>query len=136
MALSPFGKLVAAVENTAAILLFAVTVISFAAVSAHDTSSTRASPTPRREPIPVGRSDFLGTGKRVSPRGAYHDDAAWTLSPRRLLKHMLDIIANAIICAALAVFLWQFSERLLDTCGLWHRHDRLDLPVAAFFLLA
>jgi C4-dicarboxylate transporter DctQ subunit len=135
MALSPFGKLVAAVENTAAILLFAVTVISFAAVCARYLFNAGIPDAFDGSRYLLGVVIFWGLASACHRGEHITMDAAWTLSPRRL-KHMLDIIANAIICAALAVFLWQFSERLLDTWASGIGTIELDLPVAAFFLLA
>lgn len=131
----PFAKLVAAVENTAALLLFVVTALSFAAVCARYLFNTGIPDAFDGSRYLLGVVIFWGLASVCYRQEHITMDALWALSPGAI-KRVLDVFAQLTICAGLGFLLWQFGERVLDTWASGIGTIDLDLPVAGFFALA
>ena len=135
MAATVFSRFAAAVENTAAILLFVVTVLSFSAVGARYAFNTGIPDAFDGSRYLLGVVIFWGLASACHRGEHITMDALWTISPQPV-KHMIDIFANLVICIALAFFLWQFSEKVIDTWKANVGTIDLNLPVAGFYTLA
>jgi TRAP-type C4-dicarboxylate transport system permease small subunit len=130
-----YQRVVAAVENTAAALLFAVTVLSFAAVVARYVFNTGIPDAFDGARYLLGAVIFWGIAS-ASHRGDHITmDAVWAISGTRM-KWAIDVFANTVVAIALCFLLWKFSIKVVDTWHSNHGTVDLDLPVAGFHALA
>jgi TRAP-type C4-dicarboxylate transport system permease small subunit len=128
-------RAVAAVETIAAILLFAVTTLSFAAVVARYVFNTGIPDAFDGARYLLGAVIFWGLASACHRGEHITMDAVWAISPARI-RRGIDIFAAAVVPAALAVLLWKFSGKVADTWRANIGTVDLDLPVAAFYALA
>ncbi len=130
-----FQRVVAAVENTAAALLFVVTVLSFSAVVARYVFNTGIPDAFDGARYLLGAVIFWGIAS-ASHRGEHITmDAVWAVSGPRL-RWVIDVFANAVVVLGLGFLLWKFSGKVVDTWNSNHGTVDLDLPVAAFYAVA
>lgn len=130
-----YQRVVAAVENTAAALLFVVTVLSFSAVVARYVFNTGIPDAFDGARYLLGAVIFWGIAS-ASHRGDHITmDAVWAISGPRM-RWAIDVFANAVVATGLGFLLWKFSIKVVDTWNSNHGTVDLDLPVAAFYALA
>lgn len=130
-----FQRAVAAVETTAATVLFIVTVLSFSAVVARYVFNTGIPDAFDGARYLLGVVIFWGLASACHRGDHITMDAVWALSPTPV-KWLLDIFANAVVTLGLAFLLWKFTEKVIDTWNANHGTIDLDLPVAGFYALA
>lgn len=129
------ARTVAAVETIAAAILFAVTVLSFAAVVARYVFNVGIPDAFDGARYLLGTVVFWGIAS-ASYRGEHITmDGVWALSPPAL-RRVIDGAAYAIVCAALGFFLWKFAGKVVDTWNAGIGTIDLALPVAGFYALA
>lgn len=130
-----FQRVVAAVENTAAAFLLAVTLLSFAAVVARYLFNTGIPDAFDGARYLLGVVIFWGLASACYRGDHITMDAIWAMLPPAL-KRVLDVFAATIVAVALGFLLWKFSGKVIDTWHSNHGTIDLDLPVAAFYALA
>lgn len=130
-----YQRVVVAVENTAAALLFVVTVLSFAAVVARYVFNTGIPDAFDGARYLLGAVIFWGLASACNRGDHITMDAIWSISGSRL-RWVLDTFAMSVVAIALGFLTWKFTLKVIDTWYANHGTVDLDLPVAAFYGLA
>lgn len=128
-------RAVAAVENTAAAILFFTTALSFAAVVARYVFNAGIPDAFDGTRYLLGVVVFWGMASACYRGEHITMDAVWSISPGPV-RRLIDLVAAFCVTAALAFLLWKFSEKVVDTWNAGLSTVDLDLPVAAIYSLA
>lgn len=129
------GRFVDAIDRTAAMFLAAVTALTFVSVFLRYLFAWSIPDSYDISAQLLGILIFWGIAG-TSYRGDHITvDLIWSVVPKGA-RHALDVFANAVTLAAIAVLTWMMAEKVLSTRADQVRTFDTGLPVWVFYLVA